>query len=173
VYGYLKTEAQMVNWVRSTLRKAWLKHPSRLGILQHNQKLLPSNKSNRLVIHHPCGHCKKWFRPDDVEVNHKVTVGACTWDNLGSHAVNLFNVKEADLEILCKTCHGIVTYSERSGMDMEDAAVEKKVIEFTKHSAAVQKEKLTKVGIVPGKTGLERRDQARIFLAAHMKKKKT
>lgn len=160
----------MLNWVRSALRKAWLKHPTRLVMLQNNQKLLPSAKSTRMVIHHPCNHCNKWFRPNDVEVNHKVTVGACTWENLGPHAVNLFNVKEDDLEILCKTCHGIVTYSERSGMNMEDAAVEKKVIEFTKHSATVQKEKLAKVGIVPGKTGLERRAQARTFLASRMKK---
>lgn len=162
----------MLNWVRSALRKAWLKHPTRLVMLQNNQKLLPSAKSSRMVIHHPCNHCKKWFRPDDVEVNHKVVVGACTWENLGPHAVNLFNVKEVDLEILCKPCHAIVTLSERQGLSLEDAAIEKKVIAFTKHPAAVQKEKLAKVGIVPGKTGIERRAQAREFIANAVKNRK-
>lgn len=160
----------MLNWVRSTLRKAWSKHPTKLVMLQNNQKLMPSKVSTRMVIHHQCAHCMKWHRPNDVEVNHKKTVGTLTWENIGEFVENLFHVKEADLEILCKTCHGIVTYSERSGMSMEDAAVEKKVIEFTKHSAAVQKEKLAKVGIVPGKTGIDRRAQAREFLASRMKK---
>lgn len=172
MYGYLQTEAQLLNWVRSTLRKAWTKHPTKLVLLQKNQKLLPSSKSSRMVIHNQCAHCLKWHRPDNVEVNHKKTVGKLTRENLGEFVQNLFFVTDDDLEILCKTCHAIVTLSERQGLSLEDAAIEKKVIAFTKHPAAVQKEKLAKVGIVPGKTGIERRAQAREFIANAVKNRK-
>ena len=168
MYGYLKTEAQLLNWLRSALRKAWTKHPTKLVMLQNNQKLLPSKVSTRLVIHHECKHCKKWFRPGDVEVNHIKTVGALTWENLGEFVENLFHVKETALEILCKPCHSIVTYSERSGMSMEDAKIEKMVINFTKNSAAIQKTKLRSKGIEPGATAGIRRSQARTYIASQL-----
>jgi 5-methylcytosine-specific restriction endonuclease McrA len=138
-------------------------------MLQNNQKLLPSKVSSRLVIHHECKHCNKWFRPGDVEVNHIKTVGALTWENLGEFVENLFHVKETDLEILCKPCHSIVTYSERSGMSMEDAKIEKMVINFTKNSAAVQKTKLRSKGIEPGATAGIRRSQARAYISSILK----
>jgi hypothetical protein len=122
-----------------------------------------------MVIHHQCNHCQKWFRPGDVEVNHKKTVGTCSWENLGEFAENLYRVKEDDLEILCKPCHSIVTYSERSGMSMEDANIEKKVIKFISNSAAIQKEKLRRVGIEPGKTIGIRRSQARAYISSKLK----
>ena len=118
-----------------------------------------------------CEKCKKDFKMDDVEVNHKKTVGTLTKENLGEFVTNLLFVKEDDLEIVCKPCHSVITYSERSGMSIEEAEVEKKVILFTKHPAAVQKEKLRKVGIEPGATIGIRRKQAREYIAARMAKK--
>ncbi|MGF6139058.1 hypothetical protein [Pseudomonas laurylsulfatiphila] len=138
-------------------------------MLQNNQKLLPSKASSRMVIHHLCNHCEKWFRPSDVEVNHKKTVGTISWDNVGEFVENLFHVKEDDLEILCKPCHSIVTLSERQGLSLEDAKIEKMVINFTKNSAAIQKEKLRKKGIEPGSTAGIRRIQARAYLSALLK----
>ena len=104
-----------------------------------------------------------------MEVNHVKTVGTLSWENIGEFAENLFHVKETDLEILCKPCHSIVTYSERSGMSMEDAAVEKKVIKFIQNSALIQKAKLRAVGIEPGKTIGIRRSQARAYISSKLK----
>lgn len=171
MYGYLKTEAQLLNWVRSALRKVWTKHPTKLVMLQNNQKLLPSKVSSRMVIHHECQHCKKWFRPGDVEVNHKKTCGAFTWDNVGEFVENLYHVKEDDLEILCKPCHSIVTLSERQGLSLEGAKIEKMVINFTKNSAAIQKAKLRSKGIEPGSTAGIRRNQARTYISSLLKGK--
>lgn len=121
-----------------------------------------------MVIHHECGHCKKWFRPGEVEVNHKKTCGAFTWENVGEFVENLYHVKEDDLEILCKPCHSIVTLSERQGLSLEDAKIEKKTIAFAKNSAAIQKEKLRRVGIEPAKTATGRRDQAREYIRGRL-----
>jgi len=163
----------MLAWIRSSLRRCWSKHPSKLVLLQKTRKLMPSKKSNRLVWHNQCEKCTKWFRSEDFEVNHKKTVGKLSTDPVvaGQHLLNLLLVKEADLEIVCKPCHSIITYSERSGMSIEESEVEKKVILFTKHPAAVQKEKLRKVGIEPGATVGIRRTQAREYIAARMAKK--
>lgn len=122
-----------------------------------------------MVFHIKCEHCNKDFKMDDVEVNHKTTVGTLSRANIGEYVGNLLFVKADDLEILCKPCHAIVTYSERSGMSMEDSRVEKQVINFIKNSAAVQKEKLRKVGIEPGKTIGIRRSQARAYISSKLK----
>lgn len=170
MYGYIRTEAQFLNWVRSALRRVWTKHPVKLTMLQ-NKRFRKVSSTGRMVFHCTCEKCKKDFKMDDIEVNHKKTVGTLTKENLGEFVTNLLFVKEDDLELVCKPCHSIITYSERSGMSIEESEVEKKVILFTKHPAAVQKEKLRKVGIEPGATVGIRRTQAREYIAARMAKK--
>lgn len=168
MYGYIKTEAQFINWVRSALRRIWSKHPVKLTMLQDN-RFRKVSTTGRMVFHIKCEHCKKDFKMGDIEVNHKHTVGALTRENIGAYVDNLLFVKVGDLELLCKPCHSIVTYSERSGMSMGDAAVEKKVIKFiNENSAEQQKAKLRKVGIEPGKTIGIRRSQAREYIASKL-----
>lgn len=115
-----------------------------------------------MIFHNQCMHCTKWFPFADLEVNHKKQAGGFELAFIGDFADNLLNVSVDDLERLCKPCHSIVTYSERSGMTMEDSIIEKKVIAFMKNNkAAEQKAKLLKIGIEPAKTIPLRRDQVR------------
>lgn len=113
----------------------------------------------------PCARCDKFYKLADVEVNHKVQVGKnfCL-ESLGDFTTKLLMVSEEDLEILCKPCHSIVTYMERSGMSMEDAEIEKKVIKFMKKPAEAQKKGLISLGIQPAKLAADRRVQARQYL---------
>jgi hypothetical protein len=170
MYGWAKSEAQFLNWLRSNLRKIWSQHPAKVGMLQ-DRRFLKATNTGRRIWHVKCESCKKDYKMADVEVNHKKQVGRLSKDNIGEHVENLLMVTTADLEILCKACHSVVTYSERSGMTMEDAAIEKKVIEFTKKPAEFQKKKLTQLGIDPGKTAGIRRAQAREFLKSKEKQK--
>lgn len=121
-------------------------------------------KTGRKAFHIKCEHCKNATHINDVEVNHKETVGTLTMNNIGEHTERLLDVKEEDLELLCKPCHAIITYSERSGMTIEQSAVEKKVLIFDNKPAAEQKALMLKYGITPGKTKADRRLQARTLL---------
>lgn len=167
-FGWCKTEKVFLNWLRSAMRRVWVKHPVRLQMLQDARFKAPS-PSGRMIFQVRCAHCNKVHKMDDVEVNHKEQVGKdLSFDNFGEYCYNLLVVSPEDLEILCKPCHSIVTYSERSGMSMRDAAIEKKVIKFKSKTADQQKAGLTKLGIVPAKTITLRCNQAREYLRTIM-----
>lgn len=163
MYGWAKSEAQFINWLRANLRKVWSQHPAKIGMLE-SRRFMKANNTGRRIWHIKCEHCKQDFKMADVEVNHKRQVGTLSKETLGEYVQNLFMVTTDDLEILCKKCHGIITYSERSGLSVEDAEIEKKVIEFTKKPADFQKKRLLQLGIEPGKTIGIRRAQAREYL---------
>ncbi len=165
MYGWIKSEAQLLNWLRSQFRRVWNTHPSKLTVLQ-DKRFLKANNTGRRIWHCKCEKCGKDFKMTDIEVNHKVTVGKLTVDNIGEFVSNMLIVRPDELELLCKACHGIITYSERMNMSVEDAEIEKKVIAFTKSSAEQQKKALIKVGIEPGKTAGIRRSQAREYMKA-------
>jgi len=163
MYGWIKSEAQLLNWLRSQFRKVWNTHPSKLTVLQ-DRRFLKANNTGRRIWHCRCEKCNKDFKMSDVEVNHKNTVGKLSIDNIGEFVRNMLIVKPEELEILCKVCHGVITYSERMNVSIEDAEIEKRVIAFTKVSADKQKAALIKVGVEPGKTVGIRRAQAREYM---------
>jgi hypothetical protein len=110
-----------------------------------------------------CEHCHNEVRTTEVEVNHKKTV--LSIKEFGRYCENLFLVKESDLEVLCKPCHSIVTYSERYGYTLEEAELEKKVVKYGKLTAKEQKAKLVRAGIFKGqKNAKERKDAVRKYL---------
>lgn len=173
-YGYCKSEAAFKGWLSQAMRKAWLKHPSRLEVLKATRRRVENKATGRLCFQHQCCKCKKWYKQVDVEVNHKHTVGGFELRDFGVFASRLMLVKTEHLEVVCKGCHEVITYSERSGMSIEDAAIEKKVIKFMKeNSPKEQKAKLLKVGIEPASTIKGRRDQVRSVYQRKFKKEET
>lgn len=64
-----------------------------------------------------------------------------------------------DLEPVCKGCHSIITYSERYGVDFNEAKIQKKAVAFSKKKANEQKEYLRGRGINPAATAIDRREQ--------------
>lgn len=162
MYGYIKTEAKYVAWLRSALRRVWSKHPVKLEILKKNRERRPNKLTGRIVYQYKCCKCNEWHPQKNVEVNHKNTVGTLTLDTLGQHTERLLLVSEDTLEIVCKPCHSIITYSERSGMSIEDSAREKKLIAFfNKYGAMEQRRRFRLAGLEPAKTQILRRDQLR------------
>lgn len=122
--------------------------------------------TNKMVFHVQCEHCNQLFKLSEIEVNHKEKVGGLAdLSKLGEFAKNLLLVDEGDLELLCKECHGIVTYMERYGVSKRDAVIEKKVIAFSKLSDKEQiaKCQLAKIADIP-KTKIGRKNAVREFL---------
>jgi hypothetical protein len=59
---------------------------------------------------------------------------------------SILGVGYDDIEVLCKECHSIYTYSDRYGMTFEDAKKEKAIIAKTNQTVTVQKKELLAAG---------------------------
>jgi hypothetical protein len=170
MYGWLRTEAQYVNWLRSSLRRVWSKHPIKQVMEQKARfKHLPKGAKTP-TFHIRCEHCKIPHKLKMIECNHKGNASGSevlSLKNMGEFAQKLLVVTEQDLELLCKKCHSIITYSERSGMNYADSLVEKKVIKFGNLKAPQQKAKLKLAGIGENaKNETQRKDAVREYLKA-------
>ena len=164
-FGYCKSEKAYIAWLRSATRRVWSKHPVKLEMLKKNRKRLHNPKTGRMAFMILCESCDKWHPLSDIEVNHRDTVGTLTLANFGEYCERLLLVEEKDLQLLCRPCHEVVTYQERSGMTLEEAAIEKKVIAFfNKYPAAEQKRRFILGGMEPAKTVAQRRIQLREYL---------
>lgn len=174
-YGYCGTEAKFTAWLQSALRSVWAKHPSKLTLVQNRRVALrvgakKGDKSVKPIFHVACFHCNQYFKLKDIEVNHKNTVGGLSnLKDLHRFVDNLLLVQPEDLELLCKDCHGIITYMERYGVSRRDAIIEKKVIAFSKLSDTEQiaKCKLAKISPIP-KTKIGRKNAVREYLRIHL-----
>lgn len=169
-YGYCKTEARFTSWLQSALRSVWAKHPSKLTLIKMKQVTLKTGASKKPIHHAQCFHCNKLFKLKDIEVNHKNKCGGLSdLSKLGEFVSNLFLVQPEDLELLCKECHGIVTYMERYNVSRRDAIIEKKVIAFSKLSDAEQIKKClqAKFSEIP-KTKIGRKNLVREYLKKNM-----
>lgn len=112
--GTLKEQAirDRCNKLRSMFRRAWSKDPKRLECLKENRRKYEGpNKRQR--FEHQCNVCKKWFKQDEVQIDHVNPAGSfleLTPECLGNFVFNLF---EGELQKLCKECHKKKTAEER------------------------------------------------------------
>lgn len=157
-FGYLETETQMTNWLRSALRRVWSKHPIKLGLLQ--KKRYKSVVGNRAIFVIKCERCEKPTKQADIEVNHKVQAGSFTLETFGEWVQRLLIVKEEELELLCKDCHGVQTYSERYNVDLKEAEIQKARVVFSKLPIHEQDKILTQFGITIEKPTSTKRKNA-------------
>lgn len=120
-YTPWKSKSQYINWIRGGLRKLWSRHPSKTEIRkQHREKR--DNGKGRMVFHNQCNMCKEWYKTADTEIDHlKCNPPFKDLKDIAEYAENLLNVGVEDLQILCKPCHKIKTYSERYGVSLEEA----------------------------------------------------
>ena len=167
MYGYCGSEKAFRNWLEKALRRAWSKHPVKLGLLQKNRYSKRNPETGRMCYFIDCEHCGQSTKQDTVECNHKETVGGLpSLAMLGEFANRLLLITDDnELELLCHDCHAAVTHSERSGLSIEDAKLDKKAIMFIeKYDAKEQKARLSKVGIEPAKNEKARRKQVFEYL---------
>ena len=105
-----------------------------------------------------CEICKKNFKQSDVQVDHLQGSNRLkNEDDLKSFLMAMVFVKEKDLQIVCKPCHTIKTYSESRGVSFEEAEVQKKAIEVV--NSKEEKEFLLCRGITPAGNAKGRREQ--------------
>lgn len=157
-------ESQWLNWVRGQLRNMWSDYPVRKNF--KDETLRPVTKEERAAkTFHPstknvgqCVFCKEWFPGSRLEVDHKIPSDGCTTREKAEQFLwYCAAASKEEMQLTCKPCHKIKTYSEREGISFEQAKA-------TKQAIAIVKEKNDKLwleerGIVPASNQKSRREQ--------------
>lgn len=144
-----KTESEYLTWLRGQIRTIWNKCPQKIEFLKKQRQLNPKynkdgetikNKdgSNKLFVSYICNNCqricylsekiegRKSFSVDHIIGNHSLT----SLDDIQNFITSIVMVKPEDLQILCKPCHDIKTYSEKYNISFEDAIYKKQAIKI-------------------------------------------
>jgi len=166
-----KSEAAYWAWLRGNLRRMWLRWPPRIELkkekrvsvkvyeLKGTRRILKRYKTGKRkgkpVTRYEveCEQCKKTFAQNKVEADHIEPAGSC--NNAVEAVTFLYRLlcDKENLRMVCKGCHGIITYAEKMNITFEEAEVEKRVIQLTKtsvNSVDKQKKQLLKYGCSEG-----------------------
>lgn len=179
------TESKFWNFVRSALRQAWSRHEVKLKFVESFRIRVNNPNPNRRVETcwgMTCAKCKQDFPlPVEssvkkkieehtkvpfnyIEINHKTEAGSLkSKDDIGRFATNLLYVNFDDLEPICKECHNILSYSQKEGISIEEAIIQKKAIAIMKESSG--KPWLLSKGVTPAGSAPKRREQIVSYLS--------
>jgi hypothetical protein len=126
------TESQWLAWVRSALRSKWLRWKPRADALRAAQEPY-KGENKRQKFAYRCAMCNNLFSQKDVEVDHfpRDAGSILSVDDIGEFCNNLF-CETDNLRVVCKICHSIYTLSQRNGISLEEARLQKQVIEICK-----------------------------------------
>ena len=151
-------EKDIVAVVRSAVRKAWMRAPTKLSLLMksavHVSDVPPQLRPKRLTANskwlYKCELEGTYHIASDIEVDHKVGEHSLKcYDDMVSFTKGILDVSWDDLSVVSKEAHAIKTYSERYGVSYEEAKALKDVIAVTKLTAVKQKKWLTDRGVKP------------------------
>lgn len=158
------TQAKFMSWVRGGIRLGlWKKHPVKLEFLKESIVLMV-NTNPRSMKRFPkvnavtCALCKELVKASEAEVDHiHGNHSLKSLDDLRKFTESMIIVKKSDLQIACKPCHKIKSYSEREGISFGHAKAIKQAIEICK----TKQDKLFLIerGLKPATSAAGRRTQ--------------
>lgn len=106
------SESGFWSMIRSTLRKKSM-YWKPVQDAKNKARRTYKGENKRQKFEYQCCKCNKWFKGDEVEINHIVPAGSLKSGNdLKDFVERLFCEKE-NLECLCKSCHLKITNEER------------------------------------------------------------
>lgn len=136
------SEKSLCSAIRSAIRQVWMKHNTKLAYL-YERTIPDMNPETRTKWLIQCECCGGMFKLGDVEVNHKRGENQLlTFEDVLPFTQSILGVGFDDIEVLCKGCHSILTYSERYGVTFEAAKKEKLIIEKINQTVSQQKKEL-------------------------------
>lgn len=165
------TQAKFMTWVRGGIRLGlWKQHPVKLEFMKESTVLI-KNTNPRSMKRFPmvkavkCALCGETVKACDAEVDHiHGNHSLRSMEDLRTFIESMILVKVDDLQMACKPCHKIKSYSEREGISFEHARAIKKAIEICK--AKQDKQFLVERGIKPASSAARRRTQVEDVLKA-------
>ena len=130
-----KTESQYWQWLRGSLRRLWGDYPLRKEWKTRQLRpITPEEKASKL--YHPstknlgqCFYCEQWFAGSKLECDHKTSSDGCTSKETAESFLWYCGGGTGDDWVLsCKPCHKLKTHSDRYGLTLEQAKIEKEII---------------------------------------------
>lgn len=104
------TESQYWSFIRAGLRSKSVRYPVKFQVLQDARRTV-TGKRHR--YEYQCAECTKWFKQQDVQVDHITPCGSLrSYGDLPLFVERLFCEPE-DMQVLCKGCHQQKTNEER------------------------------------------------------------
>lgn len=164
-------EKSMVSVVRSSIRKAWMRSPTKLAYLYMKTEpdMDPNTRTKWKVI---CECCGKYFKINEVECDH--IEGHNTFTKVSDFQTyfdSILMVGFDGLQILCsENCHPTKTLAEKLDISFESAKIEREVIKICKLKASQIDSWLKERNVVVAKNPKSRRDAVRKVLEEEMKR---
>jgi hypothetical protein len=143
-HPHIWKKSTFMSWLRGGIRRSlWNKSPIKIGFIKKNRMKIknPRNtkRSPKEVWGAKCELCCGLFTMRNIEVDHKAGNHKLTEiEDIQSYIENIVMIEEKDLQMVCKKCHKIKSHAEKKGISFEEARTEKKLIAYTKLSAAKQ-----------------------------------
>lgn len=104
------TTARYFQFLRSGLRKLWLKWPPRFEALRLSRRTVTGQRHK---YEHLCASCGSWEMQKNVDVDHIESAGALNChDDLKGFVSRLLCGSDG-LRILCKPCHKRITKEDK------------------------------------------------------------
>lgn len=158
-----KDEKAYLNWLRSSTRRIWNRHPIKIAYKQKRRYKAPVGVNGRDVWVSDCEMCGEQSRK--TEIDHIVEGGSFhDWESYTNWSKRILWVGFGDIRELCVDCHELETLAQRKGITLEEAKVERELISFKKLKADRQRATLKSLGIEPSSTKALREEQYKIYL---------
>lgn len=157
-----KNSVAFFTYLRGGLRRVWSKHPSKLELIKEKRIQIPNptGKGKATVWGFNCSVCNKTFAIKECQVDHIVAAGSLTRvEDIQGFVERLLVIGKEDLRLVCKLCNSTLAYSERSGMSVEDAIIEKQAILICKEPVKEVRKFISENGLAPASTAKGRRAQ--------------
>jgi hypothetical protein len=158
-----KDEKAYFNWLRSQIRRIWSRAPVKIAYKMSRRYKAPVGKNNKEVFVSDCEMCGKQHRACEVDHLHggygfKDWTSFCEWSKM------ILWVTFDDIRELCPDCHAAVSLSQRLGIDIKSAFIEKEVLIIMKLKASQIDSWLKERNVVVAKNAKSRRDAVRKVL---------
>lgn len=106
------TESAFWSFIRSSIRKASM-YWKPLQQCKEEARRISKSSNKRQKWEYQCAECTKWFKNDDVQVDHIIDAGSLkSADDLKGFIERCF-VETGGYQVLCKPCHQIKTNAAR------------------------------------------------------------
>jgi len=105
------TDARYRSFLRSAIRSAWNRFPSKWKVLEDACRPVTGKRHKK---EYQCNLCFCWFKKTEVEVDHKLPAGGFQNPHeFGEWAYNILTLDVSNLQVLCVTCHKMKSKQDR------------------------------------------------------------
>ena len=162
-----KTESSFFVYLRGHLRNLWQHYPAKIVWKKSQMVKPPVGYTGRAKSLGRCTYCDEWFAASNLEVDHITQAGSCnSWETSNQFLHNLLNCND-NWCLACTPCHKIKSYSERTGLSFDDAALQKDVILIMKQPTKEIQEFISSYGDFLRGNSKERKESVLMILSEY------